>query len=100
MQVLVKVTDGAGQTQGRAVPLTVTAEPLRIEAIPEAGALVQGVANNVFVLVTAVDGSPVAKARLDISGQDQRAGDQRPGLRGVRMHADPAQRRLHDQGDH
>ncbi len=70
-EVKVKVTDGAGQSEYRKLPLTVTARPLRIEAIPEAGTLIRGVPNTVFVLVTSVDGKPAAKVRLDIFGQDK-----------------------------
>ncbi len=71
LEVFVKVTDAAGQTQGRAVGLTVTAQPLRIEAIPEAGSLVAGVPNNIFVLVSTVEGRPAGKVRLLISEQEK-----------------------------
>src|SRR5262249_16112243 len=43
-----KVRDTAGQEEKRTVSRTVTNQPLRVEVIPEAGALVQGVSNTIY----------------------------------------------------
>jgi hypothetical protein len=61
------VTDAAGQEQSGSVERVVTREPVRLEVIPESGALVQGVPNLVYVLVTRVDGTPV-QANLTVTG--------------------------------
>ena len=61
------VTDSAGQKQTRAIERVVTRQPVRIEALPENGALVPGVPNIVYLLATRADGTPV-RARLTISG--------------------------------
>jgi hypothetical protein len=45
-------------------------DPIRIEAIPEAGALVEGLPNTIYLLVTTLDGRPV-RARLTVSGLDR-----------------------------
>jgi uncharacterized protein YfaS (alpha-2-macroglobulin family) len=65
---LAQVTDGAGEQQARRVGRLVTTRPLRIEAIPEGGTLVAGVANTVYVLVSQPDGAPVSKARVSVTG--------------------------------
>jgi uncharacterized protein YfaS (alpha-2-macroglobulin family) len=64
----VKVTDTAGQKYTRLAQRTITDRPVRIEAIPESGALVEGVPNRIYVLVTGADGKPVRDARLSITG--------------------------------
>jgi hypothetical protein len=70
LDMQVRVTDKAGQTQTRKVPVILAKRALRIEMIPEAGTLVAGLANTVFVLVTTADGKP-AQARVMISGHDK-----------------------------
>ena len=62
--------DSAGQQQSRSVRTLVTAHPLRIEVIPEAGKLVRGVANTVYLFARYADGRP-ARARLAITGRNQ-----------------------------
>lgn len=64
------VRDSAGQQQSRSVRTLVTAHPLRIEVIPEAGKLVRGVANTVYLFARYADGRP-ARARLAITGRNQ-----------------------------
>jgi hypothetical protein len=59
----VTVTDTAGQKQGRTVAGIVTAQPLRVEVIPEAGTLVPGVVNKVYLFARYADGRP---ARVDL----------------------------------
>jgi alpha-2-macroglobulin-like protein len=64
------VTDTAGQKQTGGVPRVVSELPLRVEVIPEAGTLVEGVVNTVYFFVTTPDGQPV-KARVAVSGVEQ-----------------------------
>jgi hypothetical protein len=59
----VTVTDPAGQKQARTVSRTVTNEPLRVEVIPEAGALVRDVPNTIYLFAAYADGRP---ARIDL----------------------------------
>jgi hypothetical protein len=83
----VTVTDSAGQKVTAGVQRPVTTRPVRIEAIPESGTLVRGVANTVYVLVTRADGTPVQDARLRLGGDArwQAAGpDERPRERELR----------------
>jgi uncharacterized protein YfaS (alpha-2-macroglobulin family) len=72
LRFVATVTDGANQKQTRAVERTVTTRPVRIEVIPEAGNLVRGVPNTVYLLVTRADGSPVPGATVDAAGDDVR----------------------------
>jgi uncharacterized protein YfaS (alpha-2-macroglobulin family) len=64
------VTDSAGQTYTRTVSRVVTAQPLRVEIIPENGQLVPGVANKVYLFVSYADGRP-AKARMTVAVMDK-----------------------------
>jgi hypothetical protein len=75
----VRLTDSAGQTQASETPCLVTTRPVRIEAIPENGVLVQGVPNKVYLLVTDAAGKAV-QARLTVTGID---GELRTDERGV-----------------
>jgi hypothetical protein len=61
------VTDSAGQKHERTAAVLVSAQPLRIEVVPEAGALVRGLVNTLYVLVSTPDGQPV-KARVTVAG--------------------------------
>ncbi|MGD9646340.1 MAG: MG2 domain-containing protein [Pirellulales bacterium] len=63
-------TDSAGQQYSQSVSRPVTRRPLRIEVVPEAGRLVRGVPNTVYVLTSYADGRP-AQTRLAITGQAQ-----------------------------
>jgi uncharacterized protein YfaS (alpha-2-macroglobulin family) len=65
------VTDPANQKQSRSVSRIVTAQPLKIEVIPETGALVQDIANRVYLFVSYPDGQPAAQARVMVSDRDQ-----------------------------
>jgi uncharacterized protein YfaS (alpha-2-macroglobulin family) len=65
------VTDSAGQKETRSTTSVVSTEVLRVEVMPEAGTLVPGVANTVYVFVSYPDGQPVAKAEVQVSGQDK-----------------------------
>jgi alpha-2-macroglobulin-like protein len=64
------LTDSAGQKQARAVSRIVTANPLHVEVIPEAGNLVAGVPNTIYFYVSYADGRP-ARARLAVTGVDR-----------------------------
>ena len=57
------VKDATEHTETRGEQITVSQEPLLITAVPEGGALVRGMENNVYVLVAYPDGTP-AKADL------------------------------------
>src|SRR5262249_15938385 len=71
ISVRVTVTDPAGQKQTKAVSRNVTPHQLRIELIPEAGSLVQGIANQVFLFATSGDGSPVKDLKVEILGMEK-----------------------------
>jgi hypothetical protein len=75
--VLATVSDSAGQKQSRAVTRTVTASPLRIEVIPEAGTLVNRLPNRVYFYVSSADGMPV-RARLTVEYRSVAAGPAGP----------------------
>ncbi|MFO0843938.1 MAG: alpha-2-macroglobulin family protein [Gemmataceae bacterium] len=62
------LTDSAGQKQVASTELLVTSQPVRVQTLPEAGQLVQGVPNNVFVLVSRADGEPVKNVKVSVAG--------------------------------
>lgn len=62
------VTDTAEQKQERRASRLVTTTPNRVAVYPESGALVRGVENVVYVLVTRADGAPVRGGRVEVSG--------------------------------
>ncbi|MCX5662487.1 MAG: MG2 domain-containing protein [Planctomycetota bacterium] len=70
--LVVNVIDDAGRREVRRIERVVAAEPIRIDLIPEAGELVAGVANRVYVLANYPDGRP-AKAHLSVAGIDRGA---------------------------
>src|SRR5262249_2176720 len=70
LELTANVVDTAGQKQLRKTPVLVTKRPLRIEVIPEAGTLVEGLSNTVYLFVRSADGKP-AKARIVIAGMDE-----------------------------
>jgi hypothetical protein len=65
--LLATVTDTAGQEYERAVSRLVTTQPLHIEVIPENSALVNNIANKVYLFTSYADGRP-AKVRVAITG--------------------------------
>lgn len=82
-RILVEATvkDSAGHSETRGEPATVSAAPLLVTAIPEAGVMIPHLANQVFVLTSYPDGQPAVaeitvrapgnttqKARTDSSG--------------------------------
>jgi hypothetical protein len=67
------VTDTAGQTYSRGADRIVTARPIDIDVIPEAGNLVKGVANKVYFFASYADGRPAADLSLNINGGEHTA---------------------------
>lgn len=63
------VTDTAGQKYSTGLSRPVTAEPIRVEVIPESGTLVAGIPNRIYVFTSYADGQP-APTRLVIHGQE------------------------------
>lgn len=59
------VTDAAAHAETRGEPITISASPLLIAAIPEGGALVPDVENEVFILTSYPDGAP-AQTKLTV----------------------------------
>jgi hypothetical protein len=60
IKLSVKVVDSAGQHHSAVESSLVTSRPLRIEAIPEGGSLVKGIANRIYLVTTYADGKPAA----------------------------------------
>ncbi len=69
----VDVTDRAEQSQSKTLSCLVAAQPIQIEVIPEAGQLVPGVPNRIFVWTTYPDGRP-AKTRVAYARRAVHAG--------------------------
>lgn len=68
VQLFFTVTDTAGQTQNVSASRTVTQRPIQITIAPEAGQLIAGVKNRVYVVVTYADGRPCARATIKVNG--------------------------------
>ncbi|MBI4864705.1 MAG: hypothetical protein HY815_31290, partial [Candidatus Riflebacteria bacterium] len=85
--VLVKarVTDLAGHPQEVSRTLTVSPSSVAVEAIPEAGKLVPGVENIVWVLVARPDGTPLAGATVRVEGSGLQAVTDVAGVAEVRF---------------
>jgi uncharacterized protein YfaS (alpha-2-macroglobulin family) len=74
-RVLIEATvkDSAGHSETRGEPITVSVSPLTITAVPESGALVPGLENQVFLLAAYPDGSPaVANVSVHAEGNPDR----------------------------
>jgi alpha-2-macroglobulin-like protein len=67
VQMFFNVTDSAGQTQNASASRTITSRPLQITIAPEAGQLIGGVKNRVYVVVTYADGRPCAGAKIKVN---------------------------------
>jgi hypothetical protein len=61
------VTDAAGHKESRGEPITASKFPLLLAAVPEGGALIPGVENQVYLLASYPDGTP-AQAVLNVRG--------------------------------
>jgi uncharacterized protein YfaS (alpha-2-macroglobulin family) len=59
-RILIEATvkDGAGHSESRGEPITVSESPLLITAVPEGGLLTPGLENQVFILTSYPDGTP------------------------------------------
>lgn len=71
VQMFFSVTDSAGQTQNASATRTVTSRPLHITIAPEAGQLIGGVRNRIFVVVTYADGRPCSGAKIKVNNETQ-----------------------------
>lgn len=58
------VKDGAGHAETRGEPITVSQSPLLITAVPEGGALVPHIENQVYILSSYPDGTPASTSLL------------------------------------
>ncbi|HTB15611.1 MAG TPA: MG2 domain-containing protein [Bryobacteraceae bacterium] len=70
-RVLIEATvkDSAGHAETRGEPITISESPLIITAVPEAGALIPNLENQIFVLTSYADGKPApAEIKLRSSG--------------------------------
>jgi hypothetical protein len=70
VRVIAQVTDSAGQSQATMVARNVTSQPIHLSVIPEAGRIVPGVKNKLYVFATYPDGQPV-KGKITLEGQKQ-----------------------------
>jgi uncharacterized protein YfaS (alpha-2-macroglobulin family) len=68
-RVLIEATvkDSASHTESRGEPVTVSESPLVITAVPEGGALVPNLENQVFVLASYPDGTPAPGVQLKVT---------------------------------
>jgi hypothetical protein len=73
----VTVADPAGQQQERRVECLATSGSLRVEVVPEAGHLVRGLPNRLYVLTRTADGRPApARVRIpDVSKEEITTGE-------------------------
>jgi uncharacterized protein YfaS (alpha-2-macroglobulin family) len=80
------VRDAAEHAETRGEPITVSATPLLITAIPEGGKLAHGLENEVYVLASYPDGTP-AKADLEvrIDGERQSTKTDEAGIATIRV---------------
>ena len=68
VRLQVEVVDTADHREEKVVMSPVAAAPLMLHAVPESGALVAGLPNQVFVLAAYPDGSPAAGATVHAEG--------------------------------
>jgi hypothetical protein len=66
MRISVTLNDAAGRSSSGRATIGVGVSPVVIDAVPEAGELVPGVENRVYIVVRAADGTPV-QTRLNVS---------------------------------
>ena len=63
------VKDSAGHAETRGEPITISQSPLLITAVPEGGALIPNIENEIFILSSYPDGSP-AKTTMTVHNFD------------------------------
>jgi hypothetical protein len=88
-RVLIEATvkDNAGHSETRGEPVIVSEAPLLVTAVPESGAMIPGLENQVFVLTSYPDGTP-AQAEVKVrapNSPDQTAGTDAGGVAIVRL---------------
>lgn len=102
-RVLIEATvkDSAGHAETRGEPITVSESPLLITAVPEGGALVPNLENQVFVLTSYPDGSPAsADVTVHAPGNfDQHATSDSSGVAVVRLNAGSGSEKLNVEAD-
>jgi uncharacterized protein YfaS (alpha-2-macroglobulin family) len=90
-QVTIEATvrDNAGHSETRGTPITVSESPLLVTAVPESGALIPGLDNQVFILTSYPDGTP-AQTELHVhvpNSPDQTANTDAGGVALVQLRA-------------
>lgn len=66
LDLTAEITDGGGHTEQKTLPLPISQNELELTAIPEAGTIIPGVENLVYVLTTYPDGRPaICKVFVD-----------------------------------
>lgn len=90
------VKDSANHSETRGEPITVSESPFLLLAIPESGTLIPNLENQIFLLATHPDGSPL-KADLTVHpaiGVEQRVSTDEGGIAVIRMKAAPGTENL------
>lgn len=72
LNLTAEVRDSAGHAEEKSLSLSVAQHELEVTAIPEAGALVPGLDNLLYVLTTYPDGKP-ARCQLLVNGKEYQA---------------------------
>jgi uncharacterized protein YfaS (alpha-2-macroglobulin family) len=92
-RVLVEATvkDSAGHSEQRGEPIVVSASPILLTAIPESGALVPNLENQVYVVASYADGKP-AVAKVTAAGQTVTTDE--AGVAAIRISAGRQERQL------
>ena len=97
--VLIEATvkDAADHTETRGEPITVSESPLTITAVPESGALIPNLENQVFVITAYPDGAPaVSTVKVHADGNpDQSVATDDGGVAVVRLRAGAGQQPIH-----
>jgi uncharacterized protein YfaS (alpha-2-macroglobulin family) len=90
-RVLIEATvkDSAGHSETRGEPITVSESPLIVIAVPEGGALIPNLENQLFILTSYADGKPaVAQLKVHAAGSaDQSVTTDAGGVAVVRLSA-------------
>ncbi len=79
ISLTVKLRDAAGQEQTKTETRLVTDQSIQIEVVPEAGRLVKGLVNTVYLFTNFPDGRP-ARTRIAISGVERELTTSEQGL--------------------
>jgi hypothetical protein len=94
------VKDSASHSETSGEPITVSESPFLILAVPEGGTLIPNLENQVFLLATYPDGSPV-KAALTVrpsAGVEQAVNTDEGGVAVIRLKATPGSETLQIEG--